>query len=101
MKFKRLKTLEVFSAPSRLVIRDYQGDEMDLRICIAYLPELIERALIEIIGEMGERILEHIWSSKFQEQFKITLRKTYQSEGDLAKCIRAVHGKADLAHLDL
>ncbi len=47
-----------------------------------------------------ERIVEHIGSSRLQEQFKITLRET-QSQDDLAKCIRAVHGKADLDHLDL
>ena len=92
---------ELFSALSKLVIRDYRGDEMDLLICIMHRPEVVERAFIGIIGVRDERIVEHTWSSRLQEQFKITLRETYQSQGDLAKCIRAVHGKADLDHLDL
>lgn len=92
---------EVFSALSKLITRDYLGDEMDLRTAIIYRPELFECAFIGVIGAMGEKLLEYIWSSKLQEQFKLTSSETFQSVGDLAKCIRAIHGKANVDRLDL
>lgn len=86
---------EVFDALTRMITRDYLDDEMDLQTSIIYRPEVFEHAFIEIIGHISERILECIWNTKLSKEFDLDFGITYQTGGDLAKCIRAIPMKAD------
>jgi hypothetical protein len=95
MNLKDLLGGKVFHTISIVITRDYLGDEMDLRTAIMNRPDLFERAFIGLTGDIGERILQHIWCSKLREQFDLQFEETYQVAGDLAKCIRAIPPKVD------
>ncbi len=87
MNLEDLLGSKVFHTISIVITRDYLGDEMDFRTAIINRPDLFERAFIGLIGDIGEKILQHIWCSKLREQFDLEFEETYQTAGDLAKCI--------------
>ncbi len=87
MNLEEVLGSKVFHTVSIVITRDYLGDEMDLQTAIINRPDLFERAFIGMTGDIGERILRHIWSSNLREQFGLEFEETYQGAGDLAKCI--------------
>jgi hypothetical protein len=79
-----------FDAIVEKISEDYLGNKMDICATIIRRPDLFERALIAILGEIGGRILAYIWCSKLCKQLNLGSALTYQKAGDLTKCIESV-----------
>ena len=77
------------------ISEEYLGNEMDICATIIRRPDLFERALIAILGEIGGRILAYIWCSKLCKQFRLDPSLTYQKAGDLVRCIEGIRERAN------
>jgi RecB family endonuclease NucS len=82
--------IRVFEALITKISLDYLGGEMDVHTAIIERPDLFERALIGVLGCIGERILAHIWCLKLRKQFRLDPSLTYHKAGDLVRCIEGI-----------
>jgi hypothetical protein len=87
---KEIFGIRVFDDIAAKITDEDFGGKMDIRTSIIIRPDLFERALIGILGEAGERILEYIWDSRLCNQFELDSSMTYHNIGDLAICIQAI-----------
>lgn len=83
-----LRNLESFLGPRcydvviKRIEEDYLGGETDIRAAILRRPDLFERALIGLLGEMGEILLVKVCA-----EIRFENNRLYSSPGDLARCI--------------
>ncbi len=68
---------------------------MDVRTAIIHRPELFERGFIGIVGEIGENILRYIWCTELRKQFDLDSGETYETRGDLEKCMGGIRTRAN------
>ena len=92
--------IRVFDALITNISLDYLGGEMDIRTAIIERPDLFERAIIGMLGSIGERILARIWCVNLREQFRLDPRLIYHNAGDLVRCIEAIRKRANENSLD-
>jgi hypothetical protein len=85
----------IFEALSEEISQEFLKGKIGVRTAIIHKPELFERAFIEILGEMGERILGCIWNSELRSKFSLDINLGYHEAGDLAKCIGALHARGN------
>jgi hypothetical protein len=71
-----------FDAVMTRITEDYLHGETDIRAAIAKRPDLFERALIGILGEVGEIMLVKVCA-----EIRFENNKHYSNPGDLARCL--------------
>lgn len=84
-----------FEAVVREMRGEYLGEQMDVHDAVMYRPDLFERALTSILGEIGERLLVYIWQSRISLEPDLPAVPKYEKSGDLANCMEALLAKGD------
>lgn len=84
-----LRSLRDFLGPrcydavmTRIAEEDYLSSETDIRVAISKRPDLFERALIGILGEVGEIMLVKVCA-----EIRFENNQHYLNPGDLARCM--------------